>query len=610
MSGSGCRRRASSQKSADKAAKHEGIAFGIRFFVTWARSLLQLWTMGPRKRKRVWLSAALLIAVGCGDDKGDATDLPAGGDSANGGQGAGDGSNGGGSGGAGGGNNGGGLASETEEPLSFELPQAGASSVYVPNPVTDRVAVVNATTFAIETVRAGKAPTYTGTVPGKDIAIVLNVGTRDASLLRTNEGRTEVRSLPVGHDANAIAVAPDGQHALIYFEGGNTDQSAQSFQDVTVVDLTPGSEASRGVSVGFKPRAVRFSADGDLAFVITEDGISVIDLTAVDQGPMIARLISVGDSFSDPLSTDVAITPDGKYALARRTDQTILRLIDLSDGAIAELDLKVLQGTPAQGDAGAVAGVLGAKALEITDVDIAPDGTFALAVARSHGALIRVPLPAGFSDASSLTVTMIEGQLVGSVSIANTGKLALAYTTAAPVEGVTIVDLVGATPLRGVRLRKSVRAVALSADGSRALVLHAKGNGSPEQPGIDEEERIDRSEGYSLIDTSSGFAKLQLTSSPVNERDLVVTADAARMFALLRDDSKGVRLLQMADLGSFQVTTTSLVAPPSSIGIVPGADRLFVGQELSGGMITFVNTQTGEVEKAVTGFELTSRIRQ
>ncbi len=571
--------------------------------------------MALRTRTRVWLTAALLIAVGCGgESKSDESDLdgPGGSGDGNDGEGTNGGANNGGS--SPGGSNGA-LPPEQEEPLAFELPQAGATSVYVPNPVTDRVAVVNANTFAIETVRAGKAPTYTATVPGKDVAIVLNVGTRDASLLRTSEGHTEVVSLPVGHDANAIAIAPDGQHGLIYFEGGDTNQSAQSFQDVTVVDLSPGNEGSRGVSVGFRPRAVRFSANGDQAFVITEDGISVIDLTAVDQGPVIARLISVGDSFSDPLSTDVAITPDGKYALARRTDQTILRLVDLANGAIAELDLKVLQGTPAQDGMAAVPGALATKTLEITDVDIAPDGTFAVAVARSHGALIRVPIPGGFSDANSLLVTKIEGQLVGSVSIANTGKIALAYTTATAVEGVTVVDLVGATAPRGIRLRKSVRAVALSSDGSRALVLHANSTGAAEQSGITEEERIDRSEGYSLIDTSSGFAKLQLTSSRVKERDLVITADAetlvaTRIFALLRDDRKGVRLLQMADLESFQVTTTSLVAPPSSIGIVPGADRLFVGQDLTGGMITFVNTKTGAVEKAVTGFELTSRIRQ
>lgn len=534
------------------------------------------------------------------------------------------GANGGGTGGGGNGDSNGsdldagGLPPEEEESLSFERPQAGATSVYVPNPATDRVAIVNASTFAIETVKVGRSPTYTATVPGKDVAIVLNLGTRDASLLRTLDGDTQVTALPVGHDANAIAIAPDGEHAVIYYDSRDPNQTAQSFQDVTVVDLTPGKEAARGVSVGFRPRAVTFSADGDTAFVITEDGISIVDLNAADQGPVIARLVSLGDGLTDPLSVDVAITPNGKFALSRRMGETILRLISLEDGQITPLDLKVLQQqTPGSeaSDAGVDAGAddeptLAAGNLEITDVDVAPDGTFALAVARSHRALIRVPIPLGFGTPSLMSVVRVPDQLIGSVSIANTGKLAIVYTTAAPVEGVTLVSLDSSAPVRGVRLRKSVRAVALSNDGTRALILHDKSDGSPSDFGITEEDRIDRSEGYSLVDTASGFAKLQLTGARVKERDIVVTDDASRLFALLRDDNAGERSLQMADLGSFQVSTTRLVAPPSSIGIVPGEGRLFVGQELTGGMITFVDVETGAVQKAVTGFELTSRIRQ
>jgi len=573
--------------------------------------------MRARRRIRYGLLSALWVAGGCGAadsaksdapaaDEGRGADGSAGSGGNTGNQGAGDGS----------GN--GGLPPEKEETLSFELPQAGATSVYVPNGATNRVAIVNATTFAIETVRVGQTPTYTATVPGKDVALVLNVGTRDASLLRTIDGSTRVRSLPVGHDANAIAIAPDARHAVIYFDARNPDQAAQSFQDVTVVDLASvGKESARGVSVGFRPRGVAFSADGDQAFVITEDGISVIDLDAADDGPGIAKLISVGDSTTDPVSSDVTITPDGRYALARPADGTLVRLIDLKKGDLTTLDLTVLQaqpeepadgGAPDAGDADPSA-PLDAGELAITDLDIAPDGTFAIAVARSHNALIRIPIPAGFTTPSKLAVTEIPGQVVGSITIANSGDLALAYTTAAPIEGLTIVNLAGDAALRSVRLRKSVRAVAMSSDGTRALVLHTKDAGSTEDPGIDEEVRIDRSEGYSLIDTDTGFAKLQLTSSRVNERDLVVTEDATRMFALLRDDAAGVSAFQMADLESFQIATTELVAPPSSIGFV-GTSSVFIGQELSGGMITFVNTESGAVEKAVTGFELTSRIRQ
>jgi hypothetical protein len=37
---------------------------------------------------------------------------------------------------------------------------------------------------------------------------------------------------------------------------------------------------------------------------------------------------------------------------------------------------------------------------------------------------------------------------------------------------------------------------------------------------------------------------------------------------------------------------------------------LFVGQESEGGMITFLDADTGEVVHAVSGFELSGRVRQ
>jgi hypothetical protein len=561
-----------------------------------------------------WLTATLLLALGCSDTLEDAG-ADRGGDptSFDGGFGNGGSDDNGGNGGPGGDGLDAGLPAEQEEELAFDLPQAGAKSVYIPNPITDRVAVVNAETFAIETVRAGAQPTYTATVPGKDVAIVLNVGTSDATLLRTVSGKTSTLPLPVGHEANAIAVAPDGQHAVIYFDARDPDRTAQSFQDVTVVSLEEGKESARGVSVGFRPSSVQFSADGAQAFVITEDGISVLSLRG-DTGPLQTRLVGLGTGLGDPLPVDLAVTPDGRFALARIEGKPLLLRIDLATSEIKTLDMTALQAEIDADDAGADASTIAAPLapgkVELTDLDVAADGSFAVAVARGQRALIRVPIPKGFDDLSQVVVTAVEGQLVGSVSLSADGNLAVAYTTAAPVEGVVIVDLEGAAPQRGIRLRKTVRAVALSNDGTRVLVLHAKKEGRADLPGLEEEERIDRSEGYSLVDTTSGFAKLQLTDARVSVRNIVVTPTASQMFALIRDDTRFVRALQRADLTTFQVVTTPLVAPPSSIGLVPGVGRLFVGQELSGGMITFVDSETGEVVKAVTGFELTSRIRQ
>lgn len=511
------------------------------------------------------------------------------------------------------------LPPEIEAPLSFDVPQAGKTSVYVPNPATNQVAVVNAGDFTIESLPVGGQPTYAATVPGQDVALVLNVGSRDAALLRTEAGKTSVTAVEVGHDANAIAIAPSGQYAVVYLNATAGGASASSFQDLTIVNLAPslasGQPRARRVSVGFRPRGVQFTSDGRQAFVVTEDGISILDFAALEQGPTIARLVGLGDTLRDAQSVDVQVTPDGAYALARRSGESTLRLITLADGRIETLALAAL---PAAGDAGvplhqfdAGAGDAGVSAAgpELTDLDLAPDGSFALAVLRDRGELLHIPLPAGFRDPSRIVVRTVSEQLIGSVTLAKSGALAVAYTSAVAEEGVVLVDLTSAAAPRGVRLRKAVRAVALSDDGARLLVLHAPvGAGAP----ANEDARIDAAEGYSLVDTNTGFVKLQLTDARIRERDLLITPDRSRLFALIRGGTSAVGSLDVADLGTFQITSLPFKQAPNSLGFVPTAaesGRVFVGHAVDGGMITFFDVKTG-AKQEVAGFELASRIRQ
>lgn len=515
------------------------------------------------------------------------------------------------------------LPPEVEVGLSFETPQAGLTSVYVPNPATNRVAVVNATTFAIESLPVGGRPTYAATVPGQDVALVLNVASRDAALLRTEAGKTSVTELEVGHDANAIAIAPGGLHAVIYLNADASGAMAQSYQDLTIVNLAPtlplGQKRAQRVSVGFRPRGVQFTSDGRQAFVITEDGISILDFAALAEAPSIARLVGLGDTLSDGQSVDVQVTPDGAFALARRSGESTLRLVNLADGSIETLALGSLFSStgdagvpPAELDAGASDGGATAGAEpELTDLDVSPDGSFAMAVLRDRGALVRIPLPDGFRDPSTIDVRTVVDQLIGSVTLSASGSLAVAYTTAVAQEAILLIDLAGDAAPRGVRLRKAVRAVALSDDGARLLVLHAPLDiPAPSN----QDERIDASEGYSLVDTTTGFAKLQLTDARVRQRDLLITPNGAQLFALIRNDAREVRQLDVADLSSFQVTNTQLSQPPSSIGFVPSASpagaRVFVGHTSPGGMITFFAADSGEKVQEVAGFEIASRIRQ
>jgi hypothetical protein len=273
------------------------------------------------------------------------------------------------------------------------------------------------------------------------------------------------------------------------------------------------------------------------------------------------------------------------------------------DGSLADAGMATDAGA---GDASAYA--LPSGVLDLSDIDIAPDGSFALAVVRNAGTYLRIPIPEGFRDPTRIVATHLDGAAIGSVVLSKQGKVAALYTTIAAIEALVLVDLAGSEPPREVRLRKAVRTVALSESGSHALVLHQRAAGVPAN--ASEQQRIDASDGYTLVEVARGIAKLQLTPTEVRERDLLVTPDSSRVFMLLRNDNAQVRSVEMADLSSFQVERIELAKPPTSLGLIPDAQRLFIGQQSEGGMITFLDAKSGEIVHAVSGFELSGRVRQ
>jgi hypothetical protein len=527
------------------------------------------------------------------------------------------------------------LPPEREERRNFQTPQAGGRYVYIANPRRDTVAVVDSRSLAIQAVEAGDQPTYLQTVPGRDVAVVLNVGSDNASILRTADGVTRVAFLPTIPGATAVVVAPDGRHAVAYVdtESGSATPRAGSFQDLSVLFLEEGRERSVQLSVGFRPLEVTFARDGNAAFVITEDGISILRFAEVTT-PAIIPNVSLADpdtrtltlegmsttvdggtdasaggdgapdgatdamdgrgatdatdapdaprGFSQVDARDVSVTPEGRYGIARVEGTGLLRLLDLQTRTIVALDV-------------------GAA---VTDLDLSPDGSFALAVVRERGTVLRLPIPEAFEVPSRVTRTELPGELVGSVTLSPDGRRALAYTTASPVERMTLLDLTGGAPAL-LRLRKAVRAVAFAPDARTALVLHTRAAGDPNDPMADLETRIDRSFGYTLVDVATRFAKLQLTPSELGP--LGVVPDGTYAFVLLRDDAARVAQAHRVSLRSFAVHTLGLGSPPTSVGAVPSTNRVFIGQEHPEGRITFVDWTTG-ASQSITGFELNSRI--
>lgn len=510
------------------------------------------------------------------------------------------------------------LPPEVELEVDLQLPQASEHYVYAANPQAGTVAVIDASTQAIHTVETGERPTYLRTLAGSDSAIVLNLGANrssaapTASVIRTKDGSSSARAIEVVSGANAIGVAPDAKHAVVYYNSNYASANAGSgsFQDVSVIVLSSDGSADRAVNmtVGFRPRALFFAADSQRAFVVTEDGVSVLDFAQVERdGSGIARLVTFGNV--DLKAVDVAITPDGHFALARAEGESLLHLVDLlGDAPRKTLDLSKVYVAPPPVENEDDAGVPADLPFAVTDLDVSPDGRTAIAVLRNQRAILTIGLPSGFDDAQQVKTLHIADEVIGSVTISGDGKRALLYTTAIEFERLTIVDLAGDAAPRTVGLRKAVAAVAFTPDDKSALITHRRAEGDPKQPGISPDLMLDRSDGYSLLRVASGDVKLQQTASALGP--IAMVPDSSYLFILFRNDALGLREVHRVSLSSFLVDPiTQLENPPISIGVAPASQSVFINLSHPDGRMTFIDWKDPKMIKTVTGFELNSRIR-
>jgi hypothetical protein len=565
---------------------------------------------------------------------------------------------------SGGGTSGGGTATtppEQETKVDFTTPQGGKQRVYVANPTRNTITIINANGPAnAPTIReqssGGQTPSYVSTIPGQDIALVINTGSHTLAVLRDDEAPKS--TYPIVSKANAVAVAPDGKHAVVWFDSSQATTSSVtstgSTQEVSVVTLgATGSDAVFSMTVGYNPSAVVFSSDGSAAFVVTDDGISelrfaeitgprIAPFTRVDDGSQIVIISDAGaptttpdaaslgpeaatspdlappstdgetildggvavdgggrpdvgrdttpaspDAFvakdtAAPLKTtgkpvDVSVTRAGDYAVARRDGSAALLLVDLKARKVSTLVLSS----------------------EITDLDLVDGkaGPQAYAVLRSESTLVRIDIPAGFTDpAHRKTYDPFSGAIIGSVTISANGTYALLYTTAVPSTTLAIFDLTTETLLTSPAIKKNIRAVAVSPNEKTALVLHDKGQSSSDQY------------GYSLVDLASSSTVLMNTSA--DPKQFIITPDSTNAFVVLRDDKASIRTVQRVSLTSFLERNFDLGSPPSSIAALSSdIKKVFVGQVYTEGRISFINWET-DVVQTVTGFALSGRIQQ
>ncbi|MBX3202593.1 MAG: hypothetical protein KF894_30985 [Labilithrix sp.] len=456
---------------------------------------------------------------------------------------------------------------EREIESDYEAPVATGNVVWIANPKSGRVALVDASTLQVRTVEAGNGPTYLASVPGQavDTTLVLNVLSEDATLLKASPQGITTTTFKTAKHANTLVFSADGRFAIAWADARKVPGAprTEGFQDLTVLDLTAGT--STILAVGYRPVAVGFAEGQARAHAVTQDGVALVDVSGT---PRVTKNVAISATPNeDPGTRDVFVTKDGQRAFVRRDGSSAITVVALDADTRADVTLSG----------------------PVTDLDLADTGDRAVAVVRDTAEVAVLPI----ADPTNVTSVTVTGETIGSVAIAPGGTKALLYTNALAVERFSILDLGQGSALRTVRLYSPVLGIFSTPDAQHAVVLHDKTGGANGSPGA-----------FSVVPIGQTLpAKIVATEAPPT----AVATTNDRAIIAERDDATKVYGAYLARMPQLMVERYALASPPIAVGAVPGAKRVFVAQQHPEGRLTFIDLESG-VARTLTGFELSSRV--
>lgn len=551
---------------------------------------------------------------------------------------------------------------EVEKDYAFSLPAIYDQQVYVANETLNTVAVIDSESLAIRTIPVGFRPTK---VVGPSIPdavgasiIALNQGSASVSVINPVSGQVdEVRVMP---GANALVASPGGEYAVAWYDRGAA-KAGERAGDLSSVSVIKGGKAY-AVAVGFGVRRVSFSEDGQRALVLSDDGLSTIDLAALD-----------GDQFSPPLSTlppslislsptdlEVLIDRQGRYVVTRSTSFKGLVLLDVAQ---RQYHLLYLPETP-------------------TDIDLVQGQQLELLVMlRAQEQLVRATIPEGFVNAAAATappalmalnatdmgLDMASGDMAGlsdmgdmaapadmpdqapdmmpapdmgvmgptwpvsadgltllsfpergfgAASVTGDGTQALLYTTIGNERRVVLYHLLPGTT-EELFVEKRVRGVTPDAQGRTFVLFHDKEELEPDQaqpqspadPGF-----VANSWGVSIVNIMASTARLVLTehepaqaalwNHPDTDPLVYIIFEPPTVNAALEASHRDVLMM---NLSSFRIESFRVPSLPEGLGIIPDALRIFVNQRHPQGRMSFVDVKT-QKRQTITGYQLNAGI--
>jgi hypothetical protein len=465
---------------------------------------------------------------------------------------------------------------ELELESAFEAPVATNRFVWTANTTTNRIALINAETFEVALAETGLAPTTVAGLPGgQDGAIVLNAGSEDATVVRVSEeGEITTTTVETHSGANAIAVSPSGAFAVAWTDASqfaeNELDPIDGLQDITVIDLG-AAPRSTILSVGYRPSRVTFDAGETRAFIVTEPGLSVVELGGE---PRAGQLVQLTDAeIVDQAARDVSVTPDGSLAVVRVDSTQTLGFVDIESGTRTTLDLGAY----------------------VTDLDLSSDGSQAFAVAGAK--LVVVPVPPGDVRPEDLVRASVTGAVGRSVSLSPDASLALLYSNAEDHPYLSVLTTSnGWADFEGhaLDLHAPVRAAFASPDALHGIAFQSTAPGSR------------KAGAFSIVSAQADRApKIVGTDAPPVA--VAFTPDGADAVIATRDLEKSKYGMYLVHLENLEESFVSLPSPPLAAGMVPEAKRAFVAQAHPEGRITFVDLETGAA-RTLTGFELAAKV--
>lgn len=462
------------------------------------------------------------------------------------------------------------LPEEVEDESSFNAPVATGSYLWSANPQSGRVALIDVADLTVQVLAAGLAPTHLASVPspeGVSEALVLNVGSSDATRFVVSEGQVSQSSVSTHVGANRWSVSQSGVWAVAWSaaERGKSLDPTEGLQEITIVRVDEVDMVATRLTVGYRPNQVIVSEDDSRLIVVSEEGITLLDLTGT---PTQDRWIDLG---SEAEIRDVSVSEDGNFALVRRSGESTVDVIDLTEpDKVITLNFSG----------------------PVTDVDLSKTGR-AVAIVREHYELSTFLLEDVWKNPNDIDTLVIEGEIFGSSALTEDGNTVVLYTNATDSERISIVDLSSANFLsaRSLSIGSPIYSVATTPDGEHASVLAGDGTGQP-------------SSAFSLLALrSERFPRVVGTGAPVDAVALgnefgIVTATSS---------STGVYEAHLVEFPGLSHSTVKLSARPLSVGVLTDLSSAYAAQVHPEGRVTFFDFAADQT-RTLTGFELSAEV--